>query len=216
MRWRTTGLATKCFLRRTRPLGMGEGLPEYATIVVEEAHKGEAGPPPARDPISARVRQSAKEAKETPLGVTMMTDPLAQRRIALAKAPLFFVALEDACGEEPMRSGLRQMVTLLRGQETSYDALRSALEESCGKNLAELFRVWLNEREFRPIFARVTARLTANAELRNFSLSGGYVKEVLRQKGTKSDWPVLAGDQSEWVHLHRRADSIRSGYGTDC
>jgi len=78
--------------------------------------------------------------------VTMLTDSLEQRNIALAKAPLFFVALEDACGEEPMRSGLRQMVTLLRGQETSYDALRSALEQSSGKNLARLFRVWLNDK----------------------------------------------------------------------
>jgi aminopeptidase N len=45
------------------------------------------------------------------------------------------------------------MVTLLRGQQASYDSLRSALEASTGKNLAELFRIWLNEKgmpaEFR-------------------------------------------------------------------
>ena len=96
--------------------------------------------------------EARKEAAETPLGVTMMNDPPAQRRLALAKAPLFFVALEDACGEEPMRNGLKQMVTLLRGQETSYDALRSALEQSCGKNLAEPFRVWLNDKGIPPDF----------------------------------------------------------------
>jgi hypothetical protein len=49
------------------------------------------------------------------------------------------------------------MVTLLRGQETSYDALRSALEHSSGKNLAEPFRVWLNDKgipaDFRSRYA---------------------------------------------------------------
>ena len=127
-------------------LGMGEGLPEYATIVVEESSKGEAG----RRQRVARYLHEYDRARsgpnESPLGVTMLTDSIEQRSIALAKAPLFFVAIEDVCGEEPMRSGLKRMVTLLRGQETSYDALRSALEESSGKNLAALFRVWLNDK----------------------------------------------------------------------
>jgi hypothetical protein len=127
-------------------LGMGEGLPEYATIVVEESQRGEAG---RRQRIVRYLHEYDKArsgANESPLGVTMLTDSLDQRNISLAKAPLFFVAIEDACGEEPMRSGLKRMVTLLRGQETSYDALRSALEQSSSKNLAELFRVWLNDK----------------------------------------------------------------------
>ena len=139
-------------------VGMGEGLPEYATVVVEEALRGEPGRRERAIRYLTLYDQAAKEAKETPPGVTMMTDPLAQRRIALAKAPLFFIALEDMCGEEPMRRGLLQMVTLLRGQETSYDALRATLEASCGKNLAQPFRVWLNDpgipSDFRARYAR--------------------------------------------------------------
>jgi hypothetical protein len=139
-------------------VGMGEGLPEYATVVVEESQKGETGRRERAIRYLTVYDRFAKEAKEIPLGITMMTDPLAQRRIAVAKAPLFYVALEDTCGEEPMRRGLRQMVTLLRGQETSYDALRATLEESCGKNLAQLFRVWLNDpgipSDFRARYAR--------------------------------------------------------------
>jgi len=134
-------------------LGIGEGLPEYATIVIEEARNGPAA---RRERILRYLRdydEARKNADEKPLGLTLLSDPLEQRRIALAKAPLFFVALEDACGEAPVRSGLRQMVTLLRGQQASYDSLRSALEASTGKNLAELFRIWLNEKgmpaEFR-------------------------------------------------------------------
>jgi Peptidase family M1 domain len=131
---------------RDAALGLGEGLPEYATIVIDEARNGAAA---RRERIQTYVREydeARKNADEKPLGITMLTDPPAERRIALAKAALFFVALEDECGAEAMRNGLKQMVELLRGQEVSYDSLRSALEEASGKNLAELFRVWLNQK----------------------------------------------------------------------
>jgi aminopeptidase N len=127
-------------------LGMGEGLPEYATVVIDEAL---SGPAARRRRIVEYLREydeAQAGASEKPLGVTLLNDPPGQRRIANAKAALFFAALEDACGETPMRSGLRQMVTLLRGQEASYDSLRSALEQSSGKNLGELFHVWLNDK----------------------------------------------------------------------
>ena len=60
-----------------------------------------------------------------------------------AKAALFFIALEDAYGESPVRSGLAQVVALLRGKEVGFSDLRAALEQTTGKNLAEPFRVWL-------------------------------------------------------------------------
>ncbi|HEY6443250.1 MAG TPA: M1 family aminopeptidase [Candidatus Acidoferrales bacterium] len=127
-------------------LGLGEGLPEYATIVIEEARNGPAA---RRDRILRylqRYEEARKQANETPLGLTMLTDPIAQRRIALAKAPLFFIELEDICGEAPMRSGLAHLVALLRGQELGYDDLRSALEQTTNRDLAKPFRVWLNEK----------------------------------------------------------------------
>jgi Peptidase family M1 domain len=127
-------------------LGLGEGLPEYATIVIDEARGGAEA---RRRRIGRYLREydeARKGADEKPLGITMMSDSQNQRQIAVAKAPLFFAALEDACGADAMRNGLKQMVELLRGQEASYDSLRSALEESSGKNLGELFRVWLNQK----------------------------------------------------------------------
>ncbi len=127
-------------------LGMGEGLPEYATIVIDEARNGPAA---RRDRILGylqRYEEARKQANETPLGLTMLTDPIAQRRIALAKAPLFYIELEDICGEAPMRSGLAHLVALLRGQEIGYDDLRSALEQATNRDLAKPFRVWLNEK----------------------------------------------------------------------
>jgi hypothetical protein len=126
-------------------VGLGEGLPEYATIVVDEARNGPSARRKRIEKYLTEYDEARKGAAEKALGITMLNDPLAQRRIALAKAPLFFVALEDACGADAMQSGLRHMVDVLRGQEASYESLRSALEESSGKDLAGLFRVWLNQ-----------------------------------------------------------------------
>jgi hypothetical protein len=124
-------------------IGMGEGLPDYATIVIDEARNGEAARRRRTSEYLREYDEALKQAAEKPLGVTTMTDPPEQRRIALAKAPLFFVALEDAYGEAPIRTGLKQLVALIRGQEVGYDDLRAALEESTGKNLAEIFRAWI-------------------------------------------------------------------------
>ena len=70
-------------------------------------------------------------------------DPIVQRRIARAKAALFFISLEDAYGAATVRHGLTQVVALLGGKDVGYDDVRSALEQSTGKNLAEPFRTWL-------------------------------------------------------------------------
>ncbi|HYL46052.1 MAG TPA: hypothetical protein VEU52_03410 [Candidatus Limnocylindrales bacterium] len=124
-------------------LGMTEGLPEYATIVIDEARGGEAARRQRILEFLKRYDESLKMAVEKPLGLTLATDPLEQRRIALAKAPLFYIALEDSSGEAAVRSGLKNLLALLRGQEAGYDDMRSALEQSTGKNLAETFRRWL-------------------------------------------------------------------------
>jgi len=124
-------------------IGMGEGLPDYATIVIDEARNGGAARQKRVSGLLQAYDSALKQAAEKPLGVTTMLDSPEQLRIALAKAPLFFIALEDLYGEAPVRAGLNRMVTLLRGREVGYDDLRAALEESTGKNLAELFRIWL-------------------------------------------------------------------------
>jgi hypothetical protein len=127
-------------------LGLGEGLAEYATVVIDEARHGE---PARRLRVVALLREydaARKRAVEKPVGTLTMQDAAEQRRIGLAKAPLFFIALEDSFGEAPVRSGLKQMVMLLRGQEAGYDDLRAALEQSTGKSLAIFFRLWLYEK----------------------------------------------------------------------
>jgi aminopeptidase N len=134
------------FFGRYTALGLGEGLPEYATIVADEALNGQEG---RRRGVTEYLREyddAAKSGEETPLGVTALSDPPPQQRIALAKAGLFFVAVEDAVGEDSMHKGLKETVALLRGQEVTYDVLRADLEQTSGKKLGDLFRVWLNDK----------------------------------------------------------------------
>jgi hypothetical protein len=126
-------------------LGIGEGLPEYATIVIDEASKGEAARRRRIVEYLHLYAEASKTAVEIPLGVAKFTDPPEQRAISLAKAPLFFVALEDRCGEAPVRAALARIVTLLRGQEVGYNDIRAAIEQASGKDLAEFFRTWLYE-----------------------------------------------------------------------
>ncbi len=125
-------------------VGMGEGLPEYATIVIDEARNGADARHKRVTEYLRRYDEARNGATETPLGAVTIGDALGPRRIALAKAPLFFVALEDACGEAPMRSGLARLLTLERGKEVGYADLRAALEESTNRDLAGIFRMWLN------------------------------------------------------------------------
>ena len=129
-------------------VGIGEGLPNYATIVVDESTDGEIGRrrriQQFLDAYDKAVQQTAGTPNdEKSIITTMLYDPFEQRRMAAAKAALFFIALEDACGEAPVRSGLAQVVALLRGKEVGFNDLRASLEQTTGKNLAQPFRVWL-------------------------------------------------------------------------
>lgn len=133
-------------------LGISEGLAEYATIVIDEAAGGFAARQSRVEYFLRRYNDARQHATEAPLGVTMLTDPPAQRAIALAKAPLMYVALENTCGEQPVRNGLKNLVTLLRGQEVGFDDLRSAVEQTCGKDLGEFFRQWLYGKGLPPSF----------------------------------------------------------------
>ncbi len=132
------------FLSDAAAVGMGEGLPEYAAIVIEEARHG---PDARRKRVTEYLRrydEASKGATETPLSAIMIGDAAGPRRIALAKAPLFFIALEDVCGEGPMHAGLTRLLATQRGREAGYADLRAALEESCSRNFAPMFRLWLN------------------------------------------------------------------------
>jgi hypothetical protein len=133
-------------------VGMGEGLPAYATVVIDEARNGPDARKKRVTEYLRRYDEAAKQAMETPLSAITLSDAAGPRRIALAKAPLFFIALEDVCGEGPMRTGLTHMLADMRGREAGYADLRSALERSCSRDFAPMFRLWLNSRGIPPDF----------------------------------------------------------------
>jgi hypothetical protein len=124
-------------------IGIDAGLPEYADIVVEEALDGQAMRRQLVFKYLKQYREACSEAVEKPLISATLQDPVEQRRIVLAKAPLFFIALEDAYGEEPVRRALTQIRSLLRGQEVTYPDIRAALEGVTNKDLAAMFRTWV-------------------------------------------------------------------------
>lgn len=124
-------------------IGIEEGLPEYADIVVGEAFKGQAMRRQLVLKYLKEYRDACKEAVEKPLISTSLQDPIEQRQIALAKAPLFFIALEDSYGQEPVRRALTQIRSLLRGQEVTYPDIRAALENVTNKDPAPMFRTWV-------------------------------------------------------------------------
>jgi hypothetical protein len=124
-------------------IGMTEGLSDYAVIVIDEARHGDSVRSGRVSRFLREYDDARKEAVEKPLVAATMSDPVEQRRIALAKAPLFFIALEDAYGEAPVRQGLAQVVSLLSGQEVGYQDIRAALENVTNKDLAPIFRAWL-------------------------------------------------------------------------
>jgi hypothetical protein len=124
-------------------IGVSEGLPEYALLVIDEARRGQTARQEGVRGFLQEYDNACKEAVEKPLVGVTMRDPIEQRRIALAKAPLFFIALEDAYGEESVRRGLAQVVSILHGQEVGYQDIRAALENATNKDLAPIFRTWL-------------------------------------------------------------------------
>jgi hypothetical protein len=125
------------------PIGITQGLTGYAVIVVDETRHGASARSARVSRFLREYDDACEEAVEKPLVAVTMHDPIEQRRIALAKAPLFFIALEDTYGEESVRRGLEQVVNLLRGQEVRYQDIRAALENVTNQDLAPIFRTWL-------------------------------------------------------------------------
>lgn len=166
----THALAHNWFGDEIRPspdasIGLGEGLPEYATIVIDEARNGEAGRRKRVMQYLKRYDEAVSQASETPLGITMTTDPVGPRRIALAKAPLFYIGLEDICGKAEVRKALAEVVKLRRGKDVDYNDLRSELEQTTNRTLGQMFRIWLNDRGIPPDFrARYPVAPTGNQE----------------------------------------------------
>jgi len=172
----TEALAQSWFSEQIYPapnavIGIGYGLAGYASITIDEQRGGEAIREKRIRRFLARYDEGVQQlAGQQPGGkplveqsiiATLPSDPFEQRRISLAKSPLFYAALEDAAGAANVRAGLAHVVKTLRGQQVTFDDIRSAIESVSGKNLAGLFRSWLYNpgipADFRARYAASTA-----------------------------------------------------------
>jgi hypothetical protein len=126
-------------------LVLTDGFEKYATIVAAEARGGVAGRRQDVESVLRAYDRARNEAVDEPLSQITVGDPLKQRLIAYDRAALFFVALEDTYGEAPIRRGIAHLVKALRGNTVGLSDLRAALEQETRKNMAEAFRVWLNQ-----------------------------------------------------------------------
>ncbi len=69
---------------------------------------------------------------------------LAERISTGYKAALFFVALEDLCGRDNLRAAFQHILRARGGDEAGNEELRAAAEAASRRDLAEVFRIWLN------------------------------------------------------------------------
>jgi hypothetical protein len=140
-------LARTWFGWRVRPrpeaqILMGRGLGLFGLVIAAEARGQEQ-----RRAMVASLIDRYDQARATALDKRLMELPVGysrEERISTGyRGVLFVVALEDLCGYENLRSALRDIVHDRAASDTGYEELRSALETSSGKDLAEMFRQWL-------------------------------------------------------------------------
>jgi hypothetical protein len=86
----------------------------------------------------ARAIASDKRLMEPPGGYSR-----AERISTGYRAALFFVALEDVCGHDNLRTAFRDIIRARAASDTGYEELRAAAESASGKDLAGMFRTWL-------------------------------------------------------------------------
>lgn len=112
------------------------------------------------------------QAVEKPVAQMTLSESPGQVNMAVSKADLFLYALEDACGSEAFRHGVRQTLSDLRGRVYGYADLRATLNSECSRfnghtaDIDALFRRWLYESggvpaDFRERYAVTTGRQDA-------------------------------------------------------
>jgi hypothetical protein len=140
-------LARTWFGWRVRPepkaqILMGRGVGLFGLVVIAQ-NGGQA----QRRRMIASLLERYDEAREIAQDKRLMEPPLgyshAERVSTGYRAALFFVALEDVCGHDNLKTALRDIIRTRAASSTGYEELRAAAESASGKDLAEMFRTWL-------------------------------------------------------------------------
>ena len=122
---------------------MGRGVGLFGLIVAAEARS-----PDERRHMVAEILNRYDESRRTAADRQLLEPPVgysrAERISTGYRAALFFVALEDLCGRDNLRAAFQQIVLARRGDEVADEELRAAAEAASQRDLAEMFRTWLN------------------------------------------------------------------------
>jgi hypothetical protein len=141
-------LARTWFGWRVRPspeaqILMGRGLGLFGVIVAAEARS-----PDERRRMVATILNRYDESRRIAADRQLLEPPVgysrAERISTGYRAALFFVALEDLCGRDNLRAAFQQTVRARGGDEVADEELRAAAEAASQRDLAEMFRTWLN------------------------------------------------------------------------
>jgi hypothetical protein len=140
-------LARTWFGWRVRPrpeaqILMGRGVGLFGLVIAAEGRgQGE------RRRMVASLIERYDESRAAAPDRRLMEPPAgysrAERISTGYRAVFFFVALEDFCGHDNLRTALRDIISARASSDTGYEELRAAAESASGKDLAEMFRNWL-------------------------------------------------------------------------
>jgi hypothetical protein len=124
------------------PMG---GAPEYAALSFAIFNNSAS----RKDSIKLLIEESDTLSSGNKDALSAVDDSVGTRasskdlELARIRSELFFLALEDRCGEANVHRALARIVRDLRGQTWGVSDLRSAMEAECGGDLADFFREWL-------------------------------------------------------------------------
>ena len=163
-------LARTWFGWRVRPrpeaqILMGRGVGLFGLVIAAEGRGADQRRSMVASLVdrydASRAAAPDKRLMEPPAGYSR-----AERISTGYRAGLFFVALEDVCGHDNLRTALRDILHDRAGSDTGYEELRAAAESASGKDLAEMFRKWLVEPGIPEDF-RARYQKASSAQLRN-------------------------------------------------
>jgi hypothetical protein len=141
-------LARTWFGWRARPtpeaqLLMGRGLGLFGLVVAAE-RRSAAERTSMVAQLLERYNQSRRIAADKQLLEPAAEYSRAERVSTGYRAALFFVELEDVCGRENLSAAFQDIVRSRGGETVASEELRAATEAVSGRDLAEMFRAWLD------------------------------------------------------------------------
>jgi aminopeptidase N len=141
-------LARTWFGWRVRPrpeaqILMGRGVGLFSLVLAAEAQGQDQ-----RGRMVASLLARYDQARQVAEDRTLLEPPAGysrEERISTGyRAALFFVALEDLCGHEAMRTAFRNIIRAREEDDVDLDDVRAAMEFATGGDLAEMFHQWLS------------------------------------------------------------------------